>query len=179
MDNQQRSIEDRLHWLGGIIDGEGCITAGAGHTKTGHGYIYKHRRYVPAIDIVNTDPIIINEIMSILDEVKLPYWANWRKSKAHPEWKLKCDIMITGMKRCNKAAKKLVKYIIAKRDRALAMIEWTDKRLAMGQREAYTQEDYDLINLIRASPIPLRDYTPTSTDNVDDDIVHTTTNLVE
>ena len=175
LDNQQRSIEERLCWLGGIIDGEGCITAGAGHTKTGHGKIYKHRRYIPLISIVNTDEKLINEAIKILDEVGIGRWVNYRTAtKGHPTWKPKWEIMITGMKRCAKAANILLPYLIAKRDRLQALQTWVTRRFTLAPRAEYTEEDYQLIGLIRASSLPPRGHTSNSTTKVDEDMVHAT-----
>ena len=175
LDNQQRSVEERLCWLGGIIDGEGCVTALAGHTKTGHGHIYKYRRYVPLISIVNTDKVMIEEIIDILKTVDVGHWVNYRESQRnHPSWKPKWEIMINGMKRCAKAAEVLLPYLVSKRERLQAMKNWVNRRLMLTPKAEYTEEDYMLLNLIRASSIPLRGHTSVATYNVDEDMVHAT-----
>lgn len=174
MDNQQRRMEERLMWLGGILDGEGCVTAMAGHTKTGHGFAYKHRRYVPLIGLVNTDYKIIVMATAILKEANVPYWMNEkaRTSAVRPTWKPKWEVMITGMKRCRKAIEILRPYIFGEKAVKMdAMKLWIDRRLSTEQKKEYDGEDYRLLNLFRNSPITLRDYTPRPTLKVGEDRV--------
>jgi hypothetical protein len=175
LDNQQRSIEERLCWLGGIIDGEGCITAMAGHTKTGHGHLYKYRRFVPLISIVNTDKTMVDEIVDILTTVEIGHWVSYRESfTKHPTWKAKWEIMISGMKRCQKAAEVLVPYLVSKKSRLLLLKTWVDRRLCLATKAEYTEDDYRLLNLIRASSLPLRGHTSVTVNNTVEDMVQTT-----
>lgn len=161
MDNQQRRIEEKLMWLGGIFDGEGSVTATAGHTKTGHGHLYKHRRYIPLISIVNTDQKIINQVLSIMDEAKIPYWVTTRKSEKNPHWKMKWEIMINGMKRCKQTIGILRPYVFGEKAEKMDVLEkWINRRLSTEQKKEYDEEDYRLLNLVRCSSITLRDYTP-------------------
>jgi hypothetical protein len=175
MDNQPQRTEGDLNWLGAIIDGEGCVTATAGHTKTGHGHLYKHRRYIPNISIVNTDQKIVEEVFRVFDSVGIPYWVNFRlANKKHPTWKPKWEILINGMKRCLKASNILIPYTRSvKKDRLIAMREWINRRLDTNQKKEYDEEDYRLLELIRSSSVMLRDYTSNPT-TVGEDIVHAT-----
>ena len=60
LDNQQRRIEYRLYWLGGIIDGEGSIYIGnfSSNPKTGSLY------YQTNIEVTNTDKALIDWILN-------------------------------------------------------------------------------------------------------------------
>ena len=173
MDNQQRRLEDRLCWLGGIIDGEGCVTATIGHTKTSKGHVAFNRRYTPVVGIVNTDELLIKEVLSIFDELGLPYHVYERTSAKHPTWKKKWEIMINGMKRCKRAVEILEPYIFGqKKQRMQALGKWIDYRLGVDQKKPYTEKDIELLSLIRQSSTTLRDYTPVPTIDVGEDIVH-------
>lgn len=187
LDNQQRRLEDDLNWLGGIIDGEGSVTATVGHTKTGKGHVYEHRRYIPLIHIVNTDKGLISEIKRVLEEMEIPCYINVRSgSKKNPHWKMKTEFMVVGMKRCLNACNKLLPYLRSeKKDRMEAMKEWIEYRLASpkipfstkgygGLKQAYTDVDWELLKRIRQSSLPLRGHTSSSTNKVDEDMVQYT-----
>lgn len=185
LDNQQERLEDRLNWLGGIIDGEGWITATAGHTKTGRGYKYDHRRYIPQIGIVSTDKSIVDNVLTILEEAGIPcYVASRKGNKRNPHWKHKTEIKIMGMKRCLNAAPKLIPYLRSDKRRKLETLKtWIEYRMCQpgtpfaesnvygGSKRPYDDEDYRLLNLIRESSIIPRDYTSSSDNKSDEDIV--------
>lgn len=160
-DNQQRRIEDRLNWLGGIIDGEGWISV----RKTN--YSSRHITYGPVIGVVNTDEKIVNEVCNIYKELEIPFYVEkslYKGTHSFNSKKTQYRIMLIGMKRCQKAIPHLLKGVFAKRHKLLAMQEWIECRLSNRsnygrQARSYDKEDLRLINLIRESPISLRDFT--------------------
>lgn len=154
MDNQQRRIEERLSWLGGIIDGEGCITACQRRYKN------KPVGFIPRIGIVNTDMNLINEVVSILEKVKLPFHVRSQKDKKHPHWKIKFEIYIIGIKRCVKSLPILIPYIISKKEKAVRLLSFCESRLSKPIYSSYTDFEIDLLKKVRYSPIPFREHTP-------------------
>lgn len=176
MDNQQRSLEVRLSWLGGIIDGEGHVTATIGHKQTRHGYDHV-RRFTPIIGIVNTDENIIKEACSILDASHLAYWMKGRQVKNHPTWKYKWEIHISGMKRCLRAIKVLKHYVRSeKQNRMEAMEQWIEHRLGEDQKKPYTEKDHQFLGRIRQNLRPSRGHTPPPVINTGEDMVHAAAN---
>lgn len=172
IDNQPQKREDDLKWLGGIIDGEGSVTATIGHTKTSKGHIAKNRRYTPLISIVNTDPLLVQEIERIFKSFEIPYYVYSRVSKKNPTWKRKWEFMINGMKRCRRAIDILEPYIRGeKKLRMQALREWIDYRLTVASKDPYTDKDEELLSLVRQSSVMVRDRTPNSTIKVDEDTV--------
>jgi hypothetical protein len=59
-------VIDKLSYLGGIVDGEGCIS------------IFKRSKYyVPSVKIANTNETLILFVKSILDEYEVPYSVHY------------------------------------------------------------------------------------------------------
>jgi len=58
-DNKNTSPTD-LAWAAGVIDGEGCI-----HIRWAKNYLRGSRRHVLAIDVVNTDPRMIEKLKAL------------------------------------------------------------------------------------------------------------------
>lgn len=176
MDNQQRSIENRLHWLGGIIDGEGSITV----------CMSRQRRspinYSPRIMFVNTDKVIINEGISILKEMNIPHHVAVAV-KAKPQHKTCYRVNIGGMKRVLTAAKILHPFVFAKKHKLLAMIKWIEYRLSLPHKHPQTAIDAEYLTMIREKPIdpllsiPFRDRTLNANINLDEDTVHAPTKV--
>lgn len=179
MDNQQRSTENRLHWLGGIIDGEGSITVCMGrHLRKGL------INYSPRIMFVNTDINIINEGVAILKEVGIPHHVALAL-KTKPQHKTCYRVNIGGMKRCLVAARILLPYVFAKRHKLVALIQWLEYRFTLPHKHPQTVIDSEYLTMIREKPIdpllsvPFRDRTLGSTINVDDDTVQTIVKAIE
>lgn len=115
-DNQQATISN-LSWLGGIIDGEGCISF---HTVAGKKR--KSRPVTPKINITNTDMEMITYIMSILDENDIAYYVENRKGTKRN--KPSKAIIIKGCKRCLKFLPLIIPHLVNKRKRAELLYEF-------------------------------------------------------
>jgi hypothetical protein len=80
MDNQQERPGLDRAWLGGIVDGEGCISA----TKCSRKTVGYNVTIVPCTTITNTDEEILNECKRILDEKGMEYnFVNRKKRAEH------------------------------------------------------------------------------------------------
>lgn len=170
MDNQQESLNMDLHWLAGIIDGEGSITL----TIRRDGNI----SYRPRIHITNTDESLINECTRILDALNLQYYVQRSKAKS-TNHRDRIDIVIIGMKRCLKAILVFEPVLRLKKPQAHVLARYCLDRLKKPKNAPIDDDDINLINMlseINRTGVNifkiLRDYTPNSTDYVDEDIVH-------
>lgn len=141
-DNQQRRLELKLSWLGGIIDGEGMVT-----TIKRVGGKYNQYGYSPRISIVNTDLLIINEVISICEEISLPYYLQIKKGKGL--WKTKYEVLFNGMRRCKIALEVLTPYLVSKKQRAISLLEFCNNRLNLSRNSAYSESDIKLAQSIR------------------------------
>jgi len=152
-DYQQRRIEDRLNWLGGIIDGEGTVTVIKRVDKR-----WKQNCWQPRISIANTNLQIIEEIIDILKINRIPYYLQSKKNP-NPIWKKRYDVVICGIRRCNNAIPKLLRFLVAKKEKMQYLLEWCAYRLSVPYNSTYNQNDLRLLNLIRENSIPFNDQT--------------------
>jgi hypothetical protein len=177
MDNQQVSTENKLHWLGGMIDGEGCVTV----------CMSRQRRspinYSPRICITNTDPDLINRICEVMKGADLAFHVHThnrttKSSRTGVNHKICYWVNIGGMKRCLRAAKFLSPYVTGvKKKRLEVMAEWIEYRLSLPHKHPQTETDMILLSQIREKPIdpllavPFRDRMPGSFNDEDEDTV--------
>ena len=125
MDNQQESL---LWWLGGIIDGEGCITIN--HHRLHRNTQKETLLFSPIIVIVNTNKVLIETCQEILRTSGIPHFVSYTdSSKKNPHWKPKWSITISGLKRVSKALAILSPYIIAKKEEKTLVKRFCDLRL--------------------------------------------------
>jgi len=88
--NQQESF---LHWFGGIVDGEGCITIS---------YRIQRNRFIqlsPRLVINNTNKNLIDECQKGLTELKVPFYLTVRHFQKQ---KTQYHLEILGIKRMAK-----------------------------------------------------------------------------
>ena len=87
MANQQERLADDLHWLGGIIDGEGCIALVKTRTSGGR------TGFQPRLTIGNTDVRILERIVNILGQGRI----NKRKERLGWQTFYTIDLTNNGM----------------------------------------------------------------------------------
>src|SRR5438105_4472359 len=110
-DNQQRRLELKLSWLGGIVDGEGMVTTIKRFEKNRN-----QNGYIPRVSIVNTDLLIIDEVVEICKELSLSYYVQSKKGKGL--WKTKYEVLFNGFTRCKAILEVMIPYLVSKRQRA-------------------------------------------------------------
>lgn len=169
MDNQQRSLDQRLYWLGGIFDGEGSFSLIALRRK---GKLYSFR---PQLSVCNTDMRIMDEVESLFKELTLPYHIvknEARKDSQRPV----TELTTRGLKRCFRALPHIIPYLIAKQERAEALFDFCLSRLT--KEEEYHGQPLDeyeikLVEFVRKEndarngrSKPLTDYTPERSSNL-------------
>ena len=152
MGNQVRSIEARLGWLGGIIDGEGTITATSNkrskRQKNPFGQIQ------PKITMWNTDNNLIEEYMSILDEIGTTYYVFTQKPRANNLGKKVCfRVEIHGLKRMVKVLPTIIPYLIAKKQKGIDLLLFCESRLATPPNTPYSDMEISIVNRVREVPL--------------------------
>lgn len=147
LDNPQaRSGLHKLSWLGGIIDGEGCVVlASRGEASRGT----RELKYVPRITIVNTDWRVMDKVVAIFKEYKLPFYLHRRKPRKK-HYKEKIELEVSGYKRIHKVLPVIVPYLIAKRKRAEWLFAYVDSRLR-NYRKPMTYGEKKLIEKLRSA----------------------------
>jgi hypothetical protein len=139
-DNQQQSLDLKLSWLGGIIDGEGMVTLIKRDYKTQNGF-------APRISIVNTDLKIINEVSEICNCLNLAYYIQKKEGKG--TWKTKYELLFGGIKRCNKFLPYIIPFLIAKKEKAELLKEYCNIRLSLPIRSPIGNREKEIALQIR------------------------------
>jgi len=133
-DDQQASLCD-LSWLGGIIDGEGSIQVAKGSKKRG-----KVQGVHPRITIVNTCPILIDKVKTILEEYHIAFYQN----TTHYEYKLPAKplhgVLIHGYKRATRFLELIIPYLVSKKLKACLLHDFCLMR-APHPRQPYSEDE--------------------------------------
>ncbi|MCK9570344.1 hypothetical protein M0R72_15465 [Candidatus Pacearchaeota archaeon] len=138
-DNQQASLCD-LSWLGGIMDGEGCITIDKRSAKN-----RKQANVSPAITIVNTDTKIIDKVLQILKKYDIAYYYRVHPPKGN--WKRKLEILIVGYKRVSRFIPVILPYLVGKYQRAVLIQQLCESRMQKPYRE-YSEVEKEICRKI-------------------------------
>lgn len=140
MDNQQkRPIAIDLSWLAGMWEADGSFSLNKNKNQT------KYIQYEPHLQFVNTDLMIIEEVIRILKELQIGYYFMSRIQPIEFGKKLKYEIRVQGMKRCGRLLKYLLEYIRGqKKKRAEFIKTFIDLRLSKPKNQRYGDEEHSL-----------------------------------
>jgi len=129
-------VIDTLSYLGGIIDGEGCISINKRTTY-----------YVPSVSISNTNETLINYLKQLFDNLEVDYCVEYQdrgsRKNAKPAW----VIRVEGKPRVSFLLDLVSDYLIAKKEQAKLVSEWCAFK---GRRRKLVQTDLDMISQIRS-----------------------------
>ncbi len=112
--NQQ---ESRLHWLGGFIDGEGSFEI---IRKRSSGKVY----YYPILDLVNTNPLDIDEALQIISSI-CGFHVEVREPKK-PTHKRLWRIRVLGFSRCQKLLRVIIPFLVGKKEEAEMLLRFIE-----------------------------------------------------
>lgn len=132
--NQQARLEGDRHWLGGIVDGEGCVDIGLSPGYRGR--LYMH----PEIHIANTDPSMVDEIVRIYQQEHIAHHVKWRSKPGQKDF---AQIRISGLKRVSRFLDVFQPYIRSKQAQAQAVRDFINGRLAKRPKQPYDQREAD------------------------------------
>lgn len=154
-----------LDWVGGIIDGEGCITITSYFKRYNGTNIFTA---TPIIQITNTNYKLISLVEMVYDREGIRHYICQTQPKAK-NTKIRYDIKIQGLERCREACEILKPYIFVKDEQINLIEEFCNHRLSLVRNHPQTPESLQMITKIRelnskGSKI-LNDYTPDSIKN--------------
>ncbi len=120
-----------LSWLGGIIDGEGCIFAGFRN-------IQEDNNLTVRVTVYNTHPFIIRKVTEVLLENEIPFYisAPCGPKKSKPG----VTVIIGGKGRVKKLLSIVIPYLYSKRKRAelvIQLIEYRESLAAPGKKATW------------------------------------------
>ena len=161
MDNQQERLGFDRAWLGGIMDGEGCVSA----SKQSRAVIGYNTTIIPCCTITNTDLDILNECKRILDTQGIEYLLVNRKKRAEHH-KESFAINIFGLIRNIKFLPWIIpelrsrKKLIAEKLLEFCLLRHANTH-GLFKGKKYTEQELTLINEILRIQKPgiLNDYT--------------------
>lgn len=158
MDKTQRSLREKLAWLGGIIDGEGCFDTGRATTPNykkrlrndGKPWWGEYRFARCGLDITNTDGWILDECIAILKELELPYYIS-RKNRLKPNHRVCYKITVYGYKRLLRVLPQLLPFLCgSKKIQGEFMLKLCELRASKKAHSPWTEEEHRLVGAIRS-----------------------------
>jgi len=151
MDNQQETLKVNLFelgWFAGFVDGEGAV----GITKRNRMKRDKTPfiTYKPHLIITNTEYILIERMMYILDKMDVPYHISEKVENSKSNRKTYWILSIDGQNRVMKVLPWLTPYLQScKRHKAGLVMKYCNSRKAHSRsKDGYTKEELDIITLL-------------------------------
>lgn len=129
-----------LSWLGGIVDGEGCLTV----DKRG-GKARKQQCVAPVVVIVNTDAVLTDKVQEILGKHNIPFYV--RVHPARKTWKPKIEVILSGLRRVLRFLDVIQPYLVSKAHKAALLRSFCESRLAVSGSE-YSETDKEICRTI-------------------------------
>ncbi len=170
MDNQQERLEKKIGWLTGIIEGEGWVSLTFIRTNQKNGKFTNTLQ--PQIGIANTDLLIIDEIKTIFDYLKINYRFSTRKATVGSDFisrKQRYEISCASKRDLKVLIPTIYPYMIGeKKERAQKLLKFfsiRDQRPTSGPNSKYGSEEFTIYKELYSykgtsrSRI-LNDYTP-------------------
>lgn len=120
-----REYPDFMMWpyVAGLIDGDGCFNMHFRASKRS-----KFGRYAPQVMLINTNKEIIRRFCSTLKNSNIGFNVSFRtagKTTNRRRW----DIIISGIKRCEKICEKLYPHLETKKEQCNLLLQYCKHRL--------------------------------------------------
>lgn len=136
--SQSAAKFDELSWLGGFMDGEGCLNLLKRYSGTS---------YTPKITIVNTNKVLIDKVVEILSCKEIAHFIDIKASTK--KWKTRYEVCVSGMLRCKKFLELIQPYLVGKAPQAKILKEFIILRLSKPKNEVYGPEEKTLFKEIK------------------------------
>lgn len=115
--------ENKISWLVGIIEGEGCFSIAKGYKKSTY--------FNVTINITNTDIFLLRECESIVKDI-LECNCRIRNRKENYNVKKRSDLVIEGLENISNFITKIKSFIIGeKKLQAEIMLSYVNRRLLL------------------------------------------------
>ncbi len=159
-DQQKRPVSIDLSWLAGMWEADGSFSLNKNKNQT------KYIQYEPHLQFVNTDLMIIEEVIRILKDLQVGYYFMSRIQPENFGKKLKYEIRVQGMKRCGKLIGYLLQYLRGqKKQRAAYIKEYIDLRLSKPKNQRYGDEEHSLFRRYEEYNERLQEFSTTNMSN--------------
>ena len=121
-----KTLEQRLIWLAGLWDGEGCFGIYASKFSTRNRTV----QYPVVSAVVNTNPVIMQDVMSILDALGVVFSCHWQR-RDNPRHKPWARISIGGQTQNVRFLPYIIPYLIGKRAQAELLLRFSQRRISV------------------------------------------------
>jgi hypothetical protein len=146
MGNPQETLQSfEFGWFAGFIDGEGAIGISKRNrpTEKTHSYTMK-----PHMQVCNTEYILIEKCMYVLDQLSVPYHISEYPSPSgnrQPYWTL----TVAGQQRVMKLLPALAPLLQSvKREKAELVIEFCQSRENRVKGKGYTEKELHIVDTL-------------------------------
>jgi hypothetical protein len=146
MDNQQEIPKEQLAYLGGLIDGEGCVSFSVNRK---HGRANVSFQIAPLVSMANTEKVLVDHYCAILDSLGVGRYINHRDARGRnaESW----QVVTNGLKRTVKLLPYLVEWCRGKKKQNAAdVLEYCTLRLADWHGAPFTQQQLELVDRVQA-----------------------------
>lgn len=164
LSNQQ----ERLAFLGGIIEGEGCVSLQKVNRPNGR------TRYMSRIDINNTSLELVNVIVELIKAVGVSPYVHWKyQQRKHDGFNYApcACIRIAGVKRTITFLEMIIPFLVSKKEQAQLVLAFCKRRLTVPQNSHYDKVDDDtyqrMSNLNKKPSYRMHESSETNTWNPD------------
>lgn len=114
-----KRLDQRLAWLAGIIDGEGCIHVRA---RQLNGAVRGGKYYGPistiGVEIQNTDAAMLQEVIDIADALCIQTRVYWYQRPDRPTAKILGRVLFSGFGPARIILEAVLPYLVTKKNRA-------------------------------------------------------------
>lgn len=143
IDNQQERQSIDLSWVAGIIEGEAYV----GLSKHTVGYL----QYVPRVQIINTDDLMLDNVGKILTKYGLSYYKKRHFVDKRVKRKPCHDLVICGIKRVVKTLELLIPYMKTKKKKNAELVyKFCLERLNKPNKfREYTEKEHNIYKELR------------------------------
>lgn len=134
---------EKLAWLAGIIDGEGCIQMIMGHDKKNNNKPFIRCKFT----ITNTCQILLDECEEILEDlgIKATKYVHPSGKKFGYNWKERTQLTIQNRVELRQLLITVVPYLISKKKVAELMLEHLERPIGI----EYVPRDWEIFKEVK------------------------------
>lgn len=133
--------QERLAFLGGLLEGEGTITIQKSNLR-------KNGRHnlLPVVQIANSNEVLIDFVVSLLTGLDVGPYVYWRK---HGEFAKSATVHVGGYRRCGKLLSMVMPFLVSKKQQAEIVLAMCVRRRDAPKNTPYSADDFTAVERIR------------------------------
>lgn len=133
--------QERLAFLGGLLEGEGTITIQRSNKRRNG----KHN-LLPVVQIANSNDTLIEFVVGLLKDLEVGPYVYWRVSKGYAR---SATVHVGGYRRCGSLLSLVMPYLVSKEPQARLVLAMCQRRAGVARNTPYSAEDLAAVDVIR------------------------------